>query len=363
LTTHHDAPDAFAPARLGPVRLRNRILKAATFEGMTGGQTVSDALVDFHRVVARGGVGMSTLAFCAVSPDGAATPNELVLRDDSVPGLARLADAVHAEGAAVSAQIGHAGAVAASTGVRGVAPSRIWSPLAMKRMREATAADLARIREDFAAGARRLEAAGFDAVEVHLGHGYLLSEFLSPAWNFRDDEYGGSRDNRARLLCEVIGAAKARAGADFPIWARLDCREFRTPGGTQPEHCARTAELAAEVLHALPPDRVLDLVGLLDGVGRDRGEVLLEVPRAAVAGVAQAAHDLQETLHACHARTIARSCAGRCASATTPATWCRFPRGTASRCPSFLSCTGSSAPRAWWTQTRSTDPSLRPGPT
>jgi len=109
-------PDAFAPARLGPIELRNRILKAATFEGMTGGQTVGDRLVAFHRRMAQGGVALTTVAFCAVSPEGMGTPNELVLRDESVPGLRRLADAVHAEGAAVSAQIGHAGAVAAAAG-------------------------------------------------------------------------------------------------------------------------------------------------------------------------------------------------------------------------------------------------------
>ena len=86
-------PDPFGPARLGPVKLRNRIIKAATFEGMTGDQTVSERLIDFHRAVARGGVGMTTLAFCAVSPEGAGTPNELILRDQVVPGLRKLADA------------------------------------------------------------------------------------------------------------------------------------------------------------------------------------------------------------------------------------------------------------------------------
>ncbi|HPG27202.1 MAG TPA: NADH:flavin oxidoreductase, partial [Myxococcota bacterium] len=121
------APDPFAPARLGPIDLRNRILKAATFEGMTGDQTVSDRLVAFHRAMAKGGVAMSTVAFLAVSPEGAGTPNELVLRDEVVPGLRRLADAVHGEGAAVSAQIGHAGAVAAGVGLPAIGPSRIFS--------------------------------------------------------------------------------------------------------------------------------------------------------------------------------------------------------------------------------------------
>src|SRR5438128_180233 len=128
-------PDPFAPARLGPVTLRNRFVKAATFEGVTRDHVVSDALVEFHSRVARGGVGLTTLAFCAVSPDGCGTPNEMVLTDEAVPGLRRLADAVHAEGAAVAAQIGHAGAVAAATGHRGLSPSPVFSPLAMRRTR------------------------------------------------------------------------------------------------------------------------------------------------------------------------------------------------------------------------------------
>jgi 2,4-dienoyl-CoA reductase-like NADH-dependent reductase (Old Yellow Enzyme family) len=251
------APDAFGPARLGPLRLRNRILKAATFEGMTGGQTVSDRLVSFHRTMARGGVAMTTVAFCAVSPEGAATPNELVLRDDSVPGLRRLADAVHAEGAAVSAQIGHAGAVAASAGIRGIAPSRVFSPLAMKRMREATAADLERIRGDFVAGARRLEAAGFDAVEVHLGHGYLLSEFLSPGLNRRKDQWGGPLENRARFPREVVKAVRDAVGDRLAVIAKLNMADG-VPTGLWVDE-------SVEVARMLEADGALDAIELTGG--------------------------------------------------------------------------------------------------
>lgn len=252
-----EAPDAFAPARLGPIELRNRILKAATFEGMTGGQQVSDALVEFHRAVARGGVGMTTLAFCAVSRDGAATPNELVLRDESVPGLRRLAEAVHAEGAAISAQVGHAGAVAAAAGVRGVAPSPIWSPMAMKRTREATAADLDRIRGDFAAGARRLQQAGFDAVEVHLGHGYLLNEFLSPGLNRRRDGWGGSLENRARFPREVVKAVRDAVGADMAVIAKLNMADG-VPSGLWVDE-------SVEVARLLEDDGALDAIELTGG--------------------------------------------------------------------------------------------------
>jgi 2,4-dienoyl-CoA reductase-like NADH-dependent reductase (Old Yellow Enzyme family) len=284
----HAAPDAFAPARLGPVELRNRILKAATFEGMTGGQQVSDRLVAFHAAVARGGVGLTTLAFCAVSPEGAATPNELVLRDAAIPGLARLADAVHAEGAAVSAQIGHAGAVAASAGLRGVAPSATWSPLAMKRMREASAADIARILDDFAAGTRRLREAGFDAVEVHLGHGYLPSEFLSPGLNRRKDAWGGSLENRARFPRDVVRAVRDAAGADMAVIAKLNMADG-VPGGLWLDE-------SVQVARWLEADGALDALELTGGSSLQnpmylfRGEAPIremarEMPKAVALGM------------------------------------------------------------------------------
>ena len=146
---------------------------------------VTDRLVKFHRVMAAGGLAMTTLAYLAVSPDGQGAPAEIVVRPEAVPGLARLAEAVHAEGAAVSAQIGHTGPVAAGTGHRGLAPSRVFSPVAMRFTRAATEDDLRRITKDVGGAAALLGDAGFDAVEVHLGHNYLPSAFLSPALNRR----------------------------------------------------------------------------------------------------------------------------------------------------------------------------------
>jgi 2,4-dienoyl-CoA reductase-like NADH-dependent reductase (Old Yellow Enzyme family) len=215
-------PDPFAPARLGPVTLCNRIVKAATFEGLTGEHVVNDRLIEFHTRVAAGGVGMTTLAYCAVSPEGCGTPNELVLTPEARPGLARLAEAVHAEGAAVSAQIGHAGAVAAGTGIKAVSPSPMFSPLAMRRTRGATAGDVVRITGEFARGARLVADAGFDAVEVHLGHGYLPSEFLSPRLNRRTDDWGGSLENRARFPRAIVAAVREAVGDRVAVVAKLN---------------------------------------------------------------------------------------------------------------------------------------------
>src|SRR3954454_16737815 len=168
------AGTVFEPTTLGPVQLRNRILKAATFEGMSPRGLVSDALVDFHRTFAAGGVAMTTVAYCAVSKEGRGAPNEIVLRPEALPGLTRIAEAVHAEGAAINAQIGHAGPVAQSraTGQKALAASSGFSPLGT-RFTATTTDDIARITRDFASGAQVLADAGFDAVELHMGHHYL----------------------------------------------------------------------------------------------------------------------------------------------------------------------------------------------
>ena len=224
------APDPFAPADLGPLRLRNRILKAATFEGMTFDHVVSDRLIDFHRTMAAGGVALTTVAYCAVSPEGCGTPNEIILGPEAVPGLRRLADAVHEEGAAVSAQLGHAGAVAAGAGYQGLSPSVMFSPLALRRTRAVTPEDIDRITRDFAAAARVVVDGGFDAVEIHLGHGYLPSEFLSPKLNKRTDEWGGSLENRARFPRAIVSAVREAVDDRVAVLAKVNMADG-VPGG------------------------------------------------------------------------------------------------------------------------------------
>ena len=213
--------DPFAPARLGPVTLRNRIIKAATFEGMTPKNVPTPRLVDYHRAVAAGGVGLTTVAFCAVSRDGRGAPGELVVSDEAVQGLAELAEVVHASGTKVSAQLGHAGPVAAATGYRGLAPSRVFSPLAMRWTRAAQDDDIERVTGDFAAAARRIVAAGFDAIELHLGHHYLLSAFLSPKLNKRTDRWGGDIEGRSRFPRQVVRRVRDAVDDAVAVTAKL----------------------------------------------------------------------------------------------------------------------------------------------
>lgn len=249
--------DPFAPATLGPVELRNRFIKAATFEGMAERNLVSDRLIDFHRTMAAGGLGMTTVAYLAVSPDGQGAPNEIVVRPEAVDGLRRLADAVHAEGAAVSAQLGHAGPVAAGTGHTGLAPSRVFSPLAMKFTKAVTDDDIDRIVGDFATATALLRDAGFDAVEIHLGHNYLPSAFLSPALNKRKDRWGGSVENRAEFARRICRAAREAVGQDLAIIAKLNMVDGY-PGGIWLDESIEAAKL-------LESDGVLDAIELTGG--------------------------------------------------------------------------------------------------
>jgi len=251
------AADPFAPAPLGPLTLPNRFIKAATFEGMARKGLVTDRLVDFHRAVARGGVGMTTVAYLAVSPDGQGAPAEIVVRDEAVPGLFRLAEAVHAEGAKVSAQLGHAGPVAAGTGHTGLAPSRVFSPVAMKFTRAVTDGDIERITGDFARAAGLLRQAGFDAVEVHLGHNYLLSAFLSPALNRRTDRWGGSVANRVEFSRRVVRAVREAVGPSMAVLAKLNMDDGY-PGGLWLDDSVEAARL-------LQSDGVLDAFELTGG--------------------------------------------------------------------------------------------------
>ncbi|WP_406690451.1 NADH:flavin oxidoreductase [Saccharopolyspora sp. ID03-671] len=225
-------PDVLAPAKLGPVRLRNRILKAATYEKRARRGLVTDELIDFHVRHAAGGVGMTTVAYCAVAPEGRTDGHQIVWRDEAVPGLRRLTEAVHAEGAAISAQVGHAGPVADSTKtkLRALGPSRSLSLQSLRQVKPATLADIDRVVRAHGEAAKMAVATGFDAVEVHLGHNYLTSSFLSPKLNKRTDDYGGDLANRARLALRVMRAVREAVGDRIAILAKLNMDDG-VPGG------------------------------------------------------------------------------------------------------------------------------------
>ncbi|WP_230864694.1 NADH:flavin oxidoreductase [Mycobacterium canetti] len=218
------APDVFSPAKLGPLTLRNRVIKAATFEARTPDALVTDDLIEYHRLPAAGGVAMTTVAYCAVSPGGRTSGNQIWMRPRAVPGLRRLTEAIHAEGAAISAQIGHAGPVAdaRSNQATALAPVRFFNPIAMRFAQKATREDIDDVLAAHAHAARLAVDAGFDAVEIHLGHNYLASAFLSPLLNRRDDEFGGSLQNRAKVARGLVMAVRRAVRQQVAVTAKLN---------------------------------------------------------------------------------------------------------------------------------------------
>lgn len=219
-----EAPDVFNPAKLGPLTLRNRVIKAATFEASTPDALVTDDLIEYHRLPAAGGVAMTTVAYCAVSPGGRTGGNQIWMRPHAVPGLRRLTEAIHAEGAAISAQIGHAGPVAdaRSNQATALAPVRFFNPIAMRFAQKATREDIDDVLAAHAHAARLAVDAGFDAVEIHLGHNYLASAFLSPLLNRRDDEFGGSLQNRAKVARGLVMAVRRAVRQQVAVTAKLN---------------------------------------------------------------------------------------------------------------------------------------------
>ncbi|MEI7057284.1 NADH:flavin oxidoreductase [Nocardioides sp. CCNWLW239] len=251
--------DPLAPARLGPVTLRNRVIKAATFEGASPGALVSDRLIDYHLAVAEGGVGMTTVAYLAVAPEGRTHADCIYWRPEALPGLTRLTEEIHQTGAKVSAQIGHAGPVAnaKSNGAPSLAPARSFNALGMAFNRAATATDLARVVEQHGAAARMAVETGFDAIEVHLGHNYLPSAFLSPRLNSRTDEFGGSLANRASFPRRILAAVREAVGGQVAVLAKMNMRDGYRGGFDLPE--------SVEFARLLESDGHLDALELTGG--------------------------------------------------------------------------------------------------
>jgi len=248
----------FGPARLGPLTLKNRIIKSATFEGASPKGVVTDELIAFHERVARGGAAMTTVAYLAVSPEGRTDRHCVLLGEGSLSGLGRLTAAVHGAGALASAQIGHAGPVAnsKSNGAPALSPTRRFGASG-SLTRAVGAADVARITEDYRRGAGTAVAAGFDAIEVHLGHNYLLSSFLSPKLNRRSDEWGGALESRARFARQVVAAVRDGAGPEVAVTAKLNMTDGVPGGFDLPE--------SVEVARMLAVDGHLDALELTGG--------------------------------------------------------------------------------------------------
>jgi 2,4-dienoyl-CoA reductase-like NADH-dependent reductase (Old Yellow Enzyme family) len=256
---------ALTPGRIGSLALRNRFIKTATYEGMTPGGRVSEALVEHHASMAQNGVALTTVAYAAVCPDGRTFEEQLLVDHDNMPMLRKLTQAVHAQGGRASLQLGHCGGFSKNTAVSGgrpKGPSPAWNAYGLMyglpRIAAMTPEDLEQVPRQFAQAATIARDCGFDAVEVHCGHGYLLSQFLSPAINRRQDAWGGSLENRCRLSVEVIGSVRAAVGSEFPILAKLNTSDDVKGGLTVPESL-----LVARLLEAAGADALVPSGGLV----------------------------------------------------------------------------------------------------
>ena len=243
----------FTPCQIGPITLRNRTIRSAAFENMAVSNAPSEKLFNYHTAVARGGIGMTTVAYASVSRSGLSFNGQLWLREEIVPELKKLTDAIHAEGAKASIQIGHCGNMThrATCGEKPLSPSgrfNLYSPTFTRKM---TIKDIDQIVDDFGKAVDLCRRAGFDCIEVHAGHGYLISQFLSPYTNHRRDEYGGSLENRMRFMRRVITRVMEEAKDDMAIVVKTNMYDgFHT--GMHEEECLQVAqELEKLGVHAL----------------------------------------------------------------------------------------------------------------
>ena len=237
----------FTPTTIGPLRLRNRTIRSAAFEGMAPNTEPGPSLVAYHRSVAAGGVGMTTVAYAAVTRDGLTFNHQLHMRPEIVPGLRELTDAVHREGAAASIQIGHAGYMgdARVGGRRPLAPSRVFNLHGLTMPEAMSPGQIDEMAAAFGRAAQLAYEAGFDAVEVQAGHGYLVSQFLSPITNKRTDAWGGALPRRAHFLRQVMRAVKQAAPKDLAVVVKTNLQDG-VPGGMTNEEGIEVARILEE---------------------------------------------------------------------------------------------------------------------
>ena len=233
----------FEPTHVGNLAMANRFVRSATWEGLAGDDgSVTPRLIDVSKQLARGGVGLIITGHAYVSVEGQAGRWQLGIHSDHfAPGLSEMSESIHALGGKIVAQLAHAGSLArySLTGIEPMGPSPFANePEAPGR--EMTLGDIEAVTDAFAAATMRSQAAGFDAVQIHAAHGYLLSQFLSPYFNKRTDAYGGSIGNRARLLVEVVKAVRHAVSPDYPVFVKLNAADFLT-GGLTVEEMVQTA--------------------------------------------------------------------------------------------------------------------------
>ena len=236
----------FDETRIGSLHLQNRLIRSATWEGMCTEEGRPTAkLASYCAGLARGRVGLIITGYAFVRPDGKQLPGQMGINDDSFkPEMTALTDAVHREGGKICLQLVHAGGQTSgkTIGTDPVAPSAVKADQFPEQPVELTPADIEEIIGLFGQGARRAREYGFDAVQLHASHGYLINQFLSPLTNQRTDSYGGSQENRLRFLLEVYRSVRQAVGNDFPVFVKLNGSD-NLPGGLDIEEAVAAAKV------------------------------------------------------------------------------------------------------------------------
>lgn len=243
----------FMPGKIGPLTIRNRVIRSAAFESMCPGNAPSQELLDYHQSVAAGGVGMTTVAYAAVAQSGLSFDRQLWMRPEIVSGLMLVTGAVHKEGAAASIQLGHCGnmshrSICGQTPVGASSGFNLYSPTFVRGLRKDELPEIAKAYGNAVSLARQ---AGFDAVEIHAGHGYLISQFLSPYTNHRHDEFGGSLDNRMRFMDRVMDEVMKAARNDIAVIVKMNMRDGFKGGMDIDESLEVAKRLKEDGAHAL----------------------------------------------------------------------------------------------------------------
>jgi 2,4-dienoyl-CoA reductase-like NADH-dependent reductase (Old Yellow Enzyme family) len=272
--------------------LNNRLVRSATYESMAAEDgTVTDQLIELHTTLAKGGVGLIITGYAYVQENGHCTPFQTgVFSDDNLPGLRKLADAVHAEGGKIALEIVHSGrqtTPALLGGQTPMAPSDMEAdPFFHSEPRAMTTAEIRETIDAFAAAAVRCKKAGFDAVQLHGAHGYLIAQFLSPYTNRRADEWGGNTENRMRFVREIIKEVRAAVGPEYPVLIKISVEEGVGNGLTLDESCRIAKGLA---------DADVDAIEVSGGIVADtpfimsRGDVPIDQLTVGLEGHAKAA--------------------------------------------------------------------------
>jgi 2,4-dienoyl-CoA reductase-like NADH-dependent reductase (Old Yellow Enzyme family) len=243
----------FTPVNLGPITLKNRSIRAAAFEGMSPNHSVSVDLINYHSALAKGGIGMTTVAYAAVQKSGLSFPHQLWLRKEVVKELKILTDKVHEYGALASIQIGHCGNMAKHQVIksRPLAPSTHFNLYAPSLPRAMNQKDIDDTIDAFGRAVEIAQEAGFDAIEVHAGHGYLISQFLSKYSNQRKDNYGGNINNRMRFMTEVLEKVLEKAGSKTAVLVKMNMSDGFEGGNTIDEGILIAKKLEVIGVHGI----------------------------------------------------------------------------------------------------------------